>query len=111
MKQERHSKPDVETIDNASFHRIVTESARPVIVDFYAPWCGPCRALAPRLPELAEKYEAIVVKVNVDEERALAESYGVRTVPTVVRFDNGTESDRVIGYAALHDLDAALGLV
>ncbi len=111
MRLRRHRDDAVATVDEASFRQIVADADRPVIVDFYARWCGPCRALAPRIVELAERHDATVVKVNVDQERDLAAQFDVRMIPTVIRFDEGNESRRVVGYAALRELEAELGLV
>lgn len=73
----------------------------PVMVDFYAEWCGPCKMAAPVIEELAEEYEgkAIVAKVNVDENNDLAADHGVMSIPTVITFVNGEEVERKIGFA------------
>lgn len=81
------------------FQHEVVESDLPVLVDFYATWCGPCRMLAPALPGIAKAYEGRlkVVKVNVDEAPQLATDYGVRGVPTLMFFKNGKAVDTLVG--------------
>ncbi len=81
------------------FDKALTGSA-PMLVDFWAEWCGPCRMLGPVIEQLAEEYEdrdVIVGKVNVDEESELARRYGVMSIPTVILFQNGEEKDRKVG--------------
>jgi len=75
------------------------EQGAPMLVDFWAEWCGPCRMLAPVIDKLAEQYDGKVVvgKVNVDEEGELAGRYGVMSIPTVVLFKNGRELTRAVG--------------
>lgn len=79
------------TITEQNFESEVLQSDKPVLVDFWATWCGPCRMLAPVIAELAEEYEgrARVGKVNVDEQQALAVRYRVSSIPTVIVFKNG----------------------
>jgi thioredoxin 1 len=74
---------------------------QPVLVDFYAEWCGPCKMAAPVIEELAGEYDgkAVIAKVNVDEQSALAAEYGVMSIPTVIVISKGEEVDRKIGFA------------
>ena len=89
----------VQNVTAADFGREVLFSPVPVIVDVYADWCGPCRALAPLLEKLAERYAGAVrfVKANLDEEPEVAEVYRVEAVPTLLFFQNGQLIDRVTG--------------
>jgi thioredoxin len=90
---------NIEKGTDANFDKIVKESDVPVLVDFWAPWCGPCRMVGPVLEEVAKEYEgrAKVVKVNVDEERGIAGSMGVRSIPTIALFHNGDVKETLIG--------------
>ena len=82
-----------------AFERIVQKADRPVLVDFYADWCGPCRMLAPTIEKLAREYQgrAIVAKVNVDSLPAIASQYGIQGIPAVLVFDKGKEVQRLVG--------------
>ena len=89
----------VQTITNENFDDVVLKSGKPVLVDFWAEWCGPCKMLGPVIDQLAQDYEgkAVVGKVNVDEEQELAMRYGVMSIPTVIFFKNGEEIKRQVG--------------
>ena len=94
----------IKHIDDASF---VSElSGKTVLVDFWAEWCGPCRMLAPILEEVAEDLEGVaeVAKVNVDDSRALAEKYGIMSIPTLILFKDGQEAGRLIGLRSKDDI-------
>src|SRR5437773_5237835 len=87
-----------DTSDNA-FESDVLKSDRPVLVDFWAIWCQPCRALAPTVEAVAEKYSgsATVVKLNVDDNPSVSQRYGIKGIPTLILFKNGREEERVVG--------------
>lgn len=84
--------------NNDNFQQVVLENEKPVLLDFYADWCGPCRMLAPVLDELAEEHpEYAVVKVNVDEAPELASRYGVMSIPSLFVFDKGNVVNQSLG--------------
>ena len=88
-------------ITDASFDEVVLKSDKPVLVDFWATWCGPCRMLGPVIEELATEYEGRVVvgKVDVDNNQEFAAKYGVRNIPTVLVFKDGEVVGRQVGIA------------
>lgn len=69
------------------------------ILDFYAPWCAPCKTLAPIIEEVAKEFNVELIKINVDEEDDLSEEYGIRSIPTLILEKNGKQVDRIIGLA------------
>lgn len=83
------------------FEKKVLKSDQPVLVDFYADWCGPCKMAAPVIDELADEYKskAVVGKLDVDANRELAVKYGVMSIPTTIMFKDGKEMDRVTGFS------------
>lgn len=87
------------TVTDASFKEDVLDSEIPVLVDFWAPWCGPCRMVAPVVEEIAEQYagQVKVVKLNTDENATTASQYGIRSIPTLMIFKGGQRVDMVVG--------------
>ena len=97
-------------ITDASFEEVVLKSDNPVLVDFCATWCGPCRMLGPVIEEIAKEYEGKVVvgKVDVDSNQDYAAKYGVRNIPTVLVFKNGEVVGRQVGVAPKNTYTEAL---
>jgi thioredoxin 1 len=88
-------------VTDNQFEEEVLKSSQPVLVDFWAEWCGPCLAAGPVLDSLADKYQdkLTIAKINVDENPQTSGQYGIMSIPTVILFKNGQEIDRQIGYA------------
>ncbi len=97
-------------VTDADFQAEVIESTEPVLVDFWAPWCGPCRAVSPVLEEISSERGLRVVKVNVDENQQTAAQYGVMSLPTMILFEGGAETAKVIGAYPKKKLVAQLAL-
>ncbi len=90
---------NVREVSDSSFETDVLKSDRPVLVDFWAAWCAPCRMLAPTVEAVADKYAstATVVKLNVDDNPSVSQRYGIKGIPTLILFKNGREEERVVG--------------
>jgi thioredoxin 1 len=103
----------MEAVTEATFEEQVLKSEKPVIVDFWAEWCGPCHAIAPVLERIADERaeELTLVKVNIDEEQGLAMRYGIQSIPTVVLFKDGEPAAAAIGAQPKTALERSLGLV
>ncbi|MBU7007893.1 thioredoxin [Phosphitispora fastidiosa] len=97
-------------LTNNNFKGEVLEASEPVLVDYWAPWCSPCRMIGPIVDELAGEYQGKIKvgKVNVDENREIAIEYGVMSIPTLIVFKAGKAVDRVVGFKSKNDLKAVL---
>ena len=97
-------------ITDSNFEETVLNSDKPVLVDFWAAWCGPCRMVGPIIDELSEEYEgkAVVGKVDIDSNQQYAAQFGVRNIPTVLVFKNGELVDRKVGVSSKNDYAQAL---
>lgn len=97
-------------LDSSNFDSTISGGSVPVVVDFWAPWCGPCKAIAPILEELAEEMgDAVkICKVNVDNNSEVAGKYEIRAIPTILIFKDGKVSETVVGLTSKEDLKAKL---
>ncbi|MBS9768853.1 MAG: thioredoxin [Flavobacteriaceae bacterium] len=86
-------------VTDANFEEVVLKSDKPVLVDFWAEWCGPCRMVGPIVEELAKEYDgkAVITKMNVDENAEVTAKYGIRNIPTILFFKNGEVVDKTVG--------------
>ncbi len=105
MTIERSIKMAIQSLTDAEFQKEVVHSKKTVLIDFWAEWCGPCRALAPKIEQLAEQVQDIeVFKINIDENPEVASQYGVRGIPTLLFFDQGELKDKLVGNHSLDKL-------
>lgn len=97
---------NVVELNSTTFNTEISNSQVPVLVDFWAEWCGPCRMIAPVVEELANEYAGRlkVAKLNVDENRDTAIQYGVMSIPTLILFKNGQPVERIVGFRPFIDL-------
>jgi thioredoxin 1 len=107
------SDPNIVTLTDSNFKQEVLQSSTPVLVDFWAEWCGPCKMVAPILDELASEYQGKVKigKVNIDEFQSLATEYGIRAIPTLLIFKEGQVADQIVGLRSKRDFKNKLDRV
>ena len=100
-----------DAVTEQTFEHEVLGSEQPVLVDFWAEWCGPCHAIAPVLDQIAEEHDGLrVVKLNIDEEPAIAQRYGVMSIPTLILFKDGEPQAAAVGAMPKSMLEERLGL-
>lgn len=104
---------NIVTLTQANFPAEVLKSTVPVLVDFWAEWCGPCKMIAPVLEELASEFDSRVKigKVNIDDHQTLAVEYGIRAIPTLLVFKDGQVAEQIVGMRSKKDLKASLDRV
>lgn len=97
-------------VSDKDFDQVVLKSEVPVLVDFYAEWCGPCKMAAPIIDEMAEEYKdkVLIVKLDVDQNQETAGKYGVMSIPTMVLFKDGKEAERRVGFGGRSGVEALI---
>ena len=102
--------PGPVAVNESTFKKVVLEGTQPVLVDFWAEWCGPCRAVSPVVEELSKEYEGKVgfAKVNVDENATLASQYGIMSIPTLIVFKKGKPAEQIVGFRPKNELKKLL---
>lgn len=100
-------------INRHNFHREILQSDTPVLLDFFAVWCTPCRMLSAVLEQISEDYEGMirVCRVNVDNETELADKYNISEIPTVIFFKNGRPADRFTGFRSMDEIEAMISKI
>jgi thioredoxin len=102
--------PLIINLTQENFAQQVLQSPAPVLVDFWAEWCGPCKMIAPLLDELADEYDGKIKigKVNIDEQQSIAAEYGIRAIPTLLLINKGQVAEQMVGAKSKRDLKASL---
>ena len=103
---------EIKEATDATFEALVLNNDKPVVVDFWAAWCGPCKMVAPEMEKLAAKYDGVVdvVKVDVDANPGLSQAYGIMSIPTIAFFKPGSQPQGVVGFRPLDQLEQSFGL-
>jgi thioredoxin 1 len=103
---------EIKVATDANFEELVLHNERPVVVDFWATWCGPCKMVAPEMEKLAAKYDGTVdvVKVDVDANPALSQAFNILSIPTIAFFRQGQQPRGVVGFRPLEQLEQQFGL-
>jgi thioredoxin 1 len=103
---------EIKVVTDATFDEMVINSERPVVVDFWATWCGPCKMVAPEMEKIAAKYDGTVdvVKVDVDANPSLSQKYGIMSIPTIAFFRPGQQPMGVVGFRPMEQLEQQFGL-
>ena len=103
---------EIKQATDATFEELVLNNERPVVVDFWAAWCGPCKMVAPEMEKLAAKYDGVVdvVKVDVDANPGLSRAFNIMSIPTIAFFQPGKQPMGVVGFRPLDQLEQSFGL-
>lgn len=104
---------EVKTLTDATFDAEISDAKTPLIVDFWAPWCGPCRMVGPVIEEIAQEHgdKVAIGKMNVDENPATAKKFGIMSIPTIILFKDGEPAKKVIGARSKADFEREFELV
>jgi thioredoxin 1 len=103
---------EIKHVTDATFDQMVINNEKPVLVDFWAAWCGPCKMVAPEMEKIAEKYDGAVevVKVDVDANPSISQKYGIMSIPTIAFFRPGQQPMGVVGFRPMEQLEQQFGL-